>query len=266
MFGTLGFSELVIILVIILIIFGAGRLPQIGEGVGKALRSFKKEVQDAPQPAASPAESNTTQPQPNQPSSPQTAGRPPSHGGAPPLNKPLPPSGPGPEMTPGTTASMLYQMGPEFAQPPRTVPDRPPDPSSETSQPVLSMEERAVTAIPAARASYPPLPAGSRPRPPAQRPSASVNKEAVARVQAQQAALKAKAASAASPDDLQQAGENLGELVRTFRQTAADVRESIEPQVRAIQTELDAASKELRQSLDATTQPPAVQEDRPRPS
>ena len=31
MFGTMGFSELMIILVIVLIIFGAGRLPQIGE-------------------------------------------------------------------------------------------------------------------------------------------------------------------------------------------------------------------------------------------
>ena len=46
MFGTMGFSELMIILVIILIIFGAGRLPQIGEGVGKALKGFKKEVAD----------------------------------------------------------------------------------------------------------------------------------------------------------------------------------------------------------------------------
>jgi len=38
MFGTMGISELIIILVIVLIIFGAGKLPQIGEGVGKALR------------------------------------------------------------------------------------------------------------------------------------------------------------------------------------------------------------------------------------
>ena len=46
MFGTMGISELIIILVIVLIIFGAGKLPQIGEGVGKALRGFKKEVND----------------------------------------------------------------------------------------------------------------------------------------------------------------------------------------------------------------------------
>lgn len=41
MFG-LGMPELIIILVIILIIFGAGKLPQIGEGMGKAIRNFKK--------------------------------------------------------------------------------------------------------------------------------------------------------------------------------------------------------------------------------
>src|SRR6188472_2335563 len=50
MFGTMGISELIIILVIVLIIFGAGKLPQIGEGVGKALKGFKKEVNDIPPP------------------------------------------------------------------------------------------------------------------------------------------------------------------------------------------------------------------------
>jgi len=41
MFG-LGTQELIIILVIIMIIFGAGKLPQIGEGLGKAIKNFKK--------------------------------------------------------------------------------------------------------------------------------------------------------------------------------------------------------------------------------
>lgn len=41
MFGGLGMPELIIILVIILVIFGAGKLPQIGEGMGKAIRNFK---------------------------------------------------------------------------------------------------------------------------------------------------------------------------------------------------------------------------------
>ena len=40
MFG-IGMTELIIILVIILIIFGAGKLPEIGSGLGKAIRNFK---------------------------------------------------------------------------------------------------------------------------------------------------------------------------------------------------------------------------------
>ena len=47
MFGSLGFTELILILVIVLIIFGAGKLPQLGEGVGKAIKGFKKSVQEA---------------------------------------------------------------------------------------------------------------------------------------------------------------------------------------------------------------------------
>ena len=62
MFGTMGISELIIILVIVLIIFGAGKLPQIGEGVGKALRGFKKEVNDIPPPDAAPPEANQPAP------------------------------------------------------------------------------------------------------------------------------------------------------------------------------------------------------------
>ena len=38
--------ELIVILVIILIIFGAGKLPQIGEGLGKGIRNFKKSTKD----------------------------------------------------------------------------------------------------------------------------------------------------------------------------------------------------------------------------
>ncbi len=42
MFGKIGMQELLIILTIVLVIFGAGRLPEIGKGLGKAIRNFKK--------------------------------------------------------------------------------------------------------------------------------------------------------------------------------------------------------------------------------
>jgi sec-independent protein translocase protein TatA len=42
--GGLGMTELLVILVIVLIIFGAGKLPEIGSGLGKGMRNFKKSV------------------------------------------------------------------------------------------------------------------------------------------------------------------------------------------------------------------------------
>ena len=39
--GSLGMPELIVILIIALIVFGAGKLPQIGENLGKAIRNFK---------------------------------------------------------------------------------------------------------------------------------------------------------------------------------------------------------------------------------
>jgi sec-independent protein translocase protein TatA len=46
MFG-IGMPELIIILVIILIIFGAGKLPEIGAGMGKAIKNFKSATNEA---------------------------------------------------------------------------------------------------------------------------------------------------------------------------------------------------------------------------
>jgi len=269
MFGTMGFSELIIILAIILIIFGAGRLPQIGEGVGKALRGFKKEVHDAPQPPTDQTEQNPLPPQ-HIPSSPTTSATfQPQNAGAASATVPLrSASVPGPEMTPGTTASLLYNAEPPLPQPTRAVPQREPQAAGIPAQHVVSMEERTATPAPTSKAQYPPLPAGSHAKPAAKRPSAIVNKDAVARVQAQQAALKAKAAQpqdGVTPNDMQRVGEGVGDVLRTFRQAVADVRTSIDPEMRTIQAEMDAAQKELQQSLDAAKEAPAAQDDLSKP-
>jgi sec-independent protein translocase protein TatA len=46
MFG-LGMPELIVIMVIVLIIFGAGKLSEIGGAIGKGIKSFKKSVSEA---------------------------------------------------------------------------------------------------------------------------------------------------------------------------------------------------------------------------
>jgi len=48
MFG-IGMPELIIILIIILIIFGAGKLPEIGSGIGKGIRNFKRATNERPE-------------------------------------------------------------------------------------------------------------------------------------------------------------------------------------------------------------------------
>lgn len=48
MFG-LGVTELIIILVIVVVLFGASRLPEIGKGVGEAIKNFKKSTSEPPE-------------------------------------------------------------------------------------------------------------------------------------------------------------------------------------------------------------------------
>ena len=265
MFGTMGISELIIILVIVLIIFGAGKLPQIGEGVGKALKGFKKEVHDIPPPEASQPEVSSLSTAPVQQASAAPVAASPTAPPAAPA--PTSPYTPGPEMTPGTTAASLYNMGPQVPQPP---PPRASAPAaSAAGQAPPTMEERAAAPTPMMRGQYPPLPPGAQSKPQAKRPSAIVNKDAVVRVQAQQAALKSKAAQSGggvSPADMQHLGEGLGDALRTFKQAVADVRNSVDPEMRTIQAEMDAAQKEIQQSIEAAREMPSVQEDPPKPA
>lgn len=277
MFGTMGFSELIIILVIVLIIFGAGKLPQIGEGVGKALKGFKKEVNDIP-PPENVTEPNDTAATPAQIQAQPTAeiaqvAQPAAVASAP---KATSPYTPGPELTPGTTAALMAAagpQGPQTAQPvkPRVATVTPGQAAAGSavahSHQPPTMEDRMAAPAPVMRAQYPPLPPGAQSKPVAKRPSAIVNKDAVARVQAAQAAMRTKAAQAQpaafSAQDMQGLGEGLGDAVRTFRQAVADVRSSVDPEMRTIRAEMDSAQKELEQSIEAAKQAPVLDDDAP---
>ena len=46
MFGHLGIPELIVILMISILIFGANRLPEIGRGIGRGIRNFKDATKD----------------------------------------------------------------------------------------------------------------------------------------------------------------------------------------------------------------------------
>ena len=49
MFSGIGVTELIIILVIVVVLFGGKKFPEIGKGVGDALREFKKAIDDKPE-------------------------------------------------------------------------------------------------------------------------------------------------------------------------------------------------------------------------
>jgi len=63
MLGGIGMPELIVILVIILIIFGAGKLPQIGEGLGKGIKSFRKATKEKEEIDVTPKKSEEETPE-----------------------------------------------------------------------------------------------------------------------------------------------------------------------------------------------------------
>jgi sec-independent protein translocase protein TatA len=45
-FGNLGFGEILLILVVVLLLFGAKLLPEVGSSIGKGIREFKRSISD----------------------------------------------------------------------------------------------------------------------------------------------------------------------------------------------------------------------------
>ncbi len=267
MFGTMGVTELILILAIVLIVFGAGKLPKIGEGLGKALKGFKKEVREAEPIQQTPEQAQAVDaqvvsgaPQPVPP--PQPAGQPtPQPTAAAP--QPVPPQM-GPAATPGTTAYMVAQQTWKPTTPPPVAP--PPAPAAAGS--------------PAGAPAAPAQPAGFK---------AEVNKPAVQRVMAQQAAMKARQQPQGAPPtmdrqaqeaagmqpppadpgyskpmikapDLQNLGSGIGDALRTFREAANDVKRAIDPSMHTIKAEVEAAQKEIQGSIDYVKEGPKVEE------
>lgn len=46
MFGNLGAGEIILIVLVILILFGAKKIPELAQGIGKGMREFKKALSD----------------------------------------------------------------------------------------------------------------------------------------------------------------------------------------------------------------------------
>ncbi len=44
--GNLGFTEIMVILLVVLLLFGAKRLPEVGASIGKGIREFKRSISD----------------------------------------------------------------------------------------------------------------------------------------------------------------------------------------------------------------------------
>jgi sec-independent protein translocase protein TatA len=80
--GNLGFTEIMLIMVVVLLLFGAKRLPEVGSSIGKGIREFKRslsDTQDAITGAGSQDERaihGRSHDTPSQPSTPPSSGEP----------------------------------------------------------------------------------------------------------------------------------------------------------------------------------------------
>jgi len=97
MIGSFGWMELLLILFIVLIIFGAGKIPQLGEGLGKAIKGFKKSINeaDAMDVTPTPDQEGFQQAAPMEPQ--QVSGQPVEQGAVPPPAQPVQQAPPPPQ-------------------------------------------------------------------------------------------------------------------------------------------------------------------------
>jgi sec-independent protein translocase protein TatA len=62
MFGNIGPTEMIFLMIILLLIFGAKRLPELGSGLGKGIREFKKSMREINSEVDRPADNAQVQP------------------------------------------------------------------------------------------------------------------------------------------------------------------------------------------------------------
>src|SRR5260221_9649953 len=93
--GNLGFTEIMIILLVVLLVFGAKRLPEIGASMGKGIREFKRSLSDATESVSQ---------------LPEDRGAPPRTLDAPP--QPPPTSGHPKRLSPQRRPSPIHRAGP----------------------------------------------------------------------------------------------------------------------------------------------------------
>jgi sec-independent protein translocase protein TatA len=60
--GNLGFTEIMMILVVVLLLFGAKRLPEVGASIGKGIREFKRSLSDTQDAITRPEDPQTLPP------------------------------------------------------------------------------------------------------------------------------------------------------------------------------------------------------------
>lgn len=75
MFGNLGVWEILMILVVVMLLFGAKRLPEMGSSIGKGIREFKRSLSDTQDQIMKPEEPRTSR-QIDAPAAPPSGGEP----------------------------------------------------------------------------------------------------------------------------------------------------------------------------------------------